>query len=59
MGLIYAEIELINREDIVLARRFMIGEEEIKKYKINMLVDTGSVYMYQRNNTSSITTACS
>jgi clan AA aspartic protease len=45
MGLIYAEIELINSEDIVLARRFMIGEEEIKKLKINMLVDTGSVYM--------------
>jgi clan AA aspartic protease len=45
MGLIYAEIELINSEDIVLARRFMIGEEEIKKLKINMLVDTGIVYM--------------
>jgi clan AA aspartic protease len=45
MGLIYAEIELINSEDIVLARRFMIGEEEIKKLKINILVDTGIVYM--------------
>jgi len=45
MGLVYAEIELINSEDIVLARRFIIGEDEIKRIKINMLVDTGSVYM--------------
>ena len=45
MGLIYAEIELINGEDIVLARRFIIGEEEIKKIKVDMLVDSGSVYM--------------
>ncbi len=45
MGLVYAEIELINSEDIVLARRFIIGEDKIKRIKINMLVDTGSVYM--------------
>ena len=50
MGLIYAEIELINAEDIVLARRFIIGEEEIKRIKINMLVDTGSVYMCINEN---------
>ncbi len=29
----YAEIELINSEDIVLARRFIIGEEGRKKNK--------------------------
>ena len=45
MGLVYEEIELINGEDIVLARRFIIGEDEIKKIKVEMLVDTGSVYM--------------
>ncbi len=45
MALIYAEIELINGEDIVLAWRFIIGEEKIKKIKVEMLVDTGSVYM--------------
>lgn len=29
MGLIYAEIELINGEDLALARRYYIGEDEI------------------------------
>ncbi|HEY8782625.1 MAG TPA: hypothetical protein VIM16_13455 [Mucilaginibacter sp.] len=45
MGLIYAEIELINGEDMVLARRNIIGEDEVKRMPVNMLVDTGSVYM--------------
>ncbi len=45
MGLVYADIELINGEDIVLARRHIIGEEEIKRMNINMLVDTGSYYL--------------
>ena len=45
MGLIYAEIELINGEDMVLARRNFIGEDEIKRMPVNMLVDTGSIYM--------------
>jgi hypothetical protein len=31
MGLVYAEIELINGEDISLSRRNIIGEDEIKK----------------------------
>jgi predicted aspartyl protease len=29
----------------VLARRHFIGEDEIKRMPVNMLVDTGSVYM--------------
>ena len=45
MGLIYAEITLINGEDMILAKRSFIGEEDIKKMTISMLVDTGSVYM--------------
>ena len=39
MGLVYAEI---NGEDLILAKRHIIGEEEVKKMSINMLVDTGS-----------------
>jgi len=42
MGLIHAEIELINAEDIGLARKNYIGEDEIKKIRLDMLVDTGS-----------------
>lgn len=50
MGLIYAEIELINGEDLVLARRNYIGEDEIKSMRVNMLVDTGSIYMCINEN---------
>lgn len=42
MGLIYAEIELINAEDIGLARKKYIDQDEIKKISIDMLVDTGA-----------------
>jgi clan AA aspartic protease len=42
MGLIYADIILINGEDITLARRHIIGEEEIKQMPVKMLVDTGA-----------------
>ena len=42
MGLVYAEITLINGEDLVLAKRHIIGVGEIKEMTINMLVDTGS-----------------
>jgi clan AA aspartic protease len=42
MGLIYAEIELINAEDIGLARKSYIDQDEIKKISIDMLVDTGA-----------------
>ncbi len=45
MGLIYADIELINADDLALVRRNIIGEEEIKRMQVSMLVDTGSVYM--------------
>jgi clan AA aspartic protease len=42
MGLVYTDIEIINGEDIALARRHVIGEEEIKRMHLNLLVDTGS-----------------
>lgn len=48
MGLIYAEIELINGEDLALARKNIIGEEEVKRIPVKMLVDTGS-YMLAIN----------
>jgi len=42
MGLIYAEIELINAEDLGMARKHIIGAEEVKSVKVNMLVDSGA-----------------
>ena len=48
MGLVYAEIELINGEDLALARRSIIGEEEVKRMHVTALVNTGS-YMLAIN----------
>jgi len=45
MGIIYADIELINAIDPGMAKRHQIGDEEVKRMSVNMLVDTGSVYM--------------
>ena len=45
MGLVYADIEIVNGEDIILARKNIIGEEEIKRMPLNILVDTGSYYL--------------
>ena len=42
MGLVYADIELINTTDLEMARRHIIGEEEVKRIHVNMLVDTGA-----------------
>ena len=42
MGLTYADIELINAEDLGLARKYIISDEEVKKLQLNILVDTGS-----------------
>ena len=48
MGLIYAEIELINGGDIELVRRGFMDKDEIKRMWVTALVDTGS-YMLAIN----------
>ena len=45
MGVVYADIELINADYLSMVRRHIIGEEEVKRMHVKMLVDTGSVYM--------------
>jgi clan AA aspartic protease len=50
MGLISAEIELINGDDLAMVRRKLMGEEDVKRMQVNMLVDTGSVYMCINEN---------
>ena len=50
MGLVYADVELINAVDLALARRHIIGEEEIKRMHINILADSGA-YMMAVNET--------
>jgi len=48
MGLVYADIELINGGDLELARRGYMDQDEVKRMRINALVDTGS-YMLAIN----------
>lgn len=50
MGLVYADIELINAVDMENARRHIIGEDEIKRMHLSMLVDSGA-YMMAINET--------
>ena len=54
MGIIYAEIELMNGDDIGLARRCIIGQEEIKRINVSLLVDTGSVMLCINENIQEI-----
>ncbi len=54
MGLIYADIELINSEDIGMARKSLIGADEIKRVHLNMLVDTGSYLLAINENIQQI-----
>ncbi len=48
MGLIYADIELVNSGDLELVRRGYMDIDEVKRMRINILVDTGS-YMLAIN----------
>ncbi len=45
MGLIYADIELINGYDLENARRNIIGENEVKRMHVNALVDSGALML--------------
>jgi clan AA aspartic protease len=50
MGLIHADIELINNIDFENAKSHIIGEEEIKRMTINILVDTGALNLCINEN---------
>lgn len=50
MGLVYADIELVNADDLALARRSILNKDEVKKMTINMMVDSGA-YMMAINET--------
>ena len=45
MGLTYANITIQNGGDFEMARRHLIGEDEIREVTITAMVDTGSVQM--------------
>jgi clan AA aspartic protease len=45
MGLVYADIEIVSAEDLALARRGYIKEENVKSEKVRALVDSGAYMM--------------
>jgi len=48
MGLVYADVELINGADMVVADKNYIEKSKIRKMTVNMLVDSGA-YMLAIN----------
>lgn len=45
MGLVHAELELVNAGDIEVARRGFIKPEEVRRMTVNALVDSGAYMM--------------
>jgi clan AA aspartic protease len=54
MGLVYADIELINGEDLGLLRKGYIDMDEVKRIHLNVLVDTGSYMLAINENIQQI-----
>ncbi len=50
MGLVYADIELINSGDLEMVRRNVIDPEEVRHININMLADSGAYMMAINEN---------
>lgn len=42
MGLVHAEIEIINGGDLEMVRRNLLDQDEVKRMTVTMLVDTGA-----------------
>lgn len=45
MGMVYADIELLNGGDTELNRRGLLGEDEIRRIVVNMTVDSGAIML--------------
>lgn len=45
MGMVYANIELLNGGDIELNRRNIIDEDEIRRITVTMTVDSGAIML--------------
>lgn len=54
MGLVYADIELINGDDLALARRSLLDIDEVKRIHINMLADSGAYMMAINENIQAV-----
>ena len=50
MGLVYAEIDLLNGGDVYLQRQKLLDEKDVKQVRVTALVDSGA-YMLSINET--------
>ena len=50
MGLVYADVELINGDDLAYVRRGDMDIDEVKRMHISILVDTGSIMLAINEN---------
>jgi sensor histidine kinase regulating citrate/malate metabolism len=50
MGLVYADITLINSGDLEMVKRKLMDKDEVKQIVVNMMVDSGA-YMMAINET--------
>lgn len=51
--MVHAEIEIINMEDLVSAKKNLIDQDEIRRMRIRVLVDTGSYFFCINENIQS------
>lgn len=45
MGLVFADVELLNGGDVIMHQRSQMGEEEIRRITVNAMVDSGAVML--------------
>lgn len=45
MGLTYANIELLNPDDVRAARKGLLDQEDVRRIQMNMLVDSGALML--------------
>lgn len=50
MGPVYADVQLTNGYDVEFARRYMLDEDEVKRMRVNMLVDSGAAMLCINEN---------
>lgn len=54
MGLVYADIELINAVDLENARRNLIDQDEVRRLPVNIMVDSGAYMMAINENIQAV-----
>lgn len=54
MGHVFADIELVNSVDLANSKSGIIGNEEVRNHKLNVMVDTGALMMNINENIQEI-----